>query len=655
MLKIQGGGVNSLKQTSSLALSRPRRDCAGSSGSTLKLSLHSQDRGISTSTPASFYTTSPRFLDTTRIVTESLQTHANQVSFSSLLMDQSRRPARRGGRRGAARGGPRNENGFSTHAGRYAESTGASPEPLADVAKPALAEPVPLDTPRFAELAGNNLVHPTIIQTITEDLKFDHMMPVQAATLKELLPPTRSDCLVQAKTGTGKTIAFLLPALQTMITRNRAAKSGISLLVISPTRELAMQIAKEATNLLQRFPKYRVRIAIGGTNKNREERSIMDGCDILIATPGRLIDHMSNEDIIYALRHLDTLVLDEADRLLDMGFMNSLKDIVSHLPDKKATNRQGMLFSATIAPYVAKVAGLVLSPGYKFISTIPAGEINTHERVDQLLITVPTFSHVAAGMVGSVREEAARHQNFKSIIFAPTAALADLYGHVLSQVPGMAPVSILHSRISQGKRTKVTNDFRDAKSAILVATDVVARGMDFPGVDVVFQVGIPADKESYIHRLGRTARASADGRGIFIVSEAESWFPRYTLKEISFVQHPADLSSAGDVRVINEKMEDSAKAKIYQAWLGYYNNHMKALKWDKEELVRQGNVFASEGLGAPETPSIAKTTAGKMGLRGVRGLNVVADPPRVGRGQGGGRGGGGGGRGGGRGGRGRGN
>ncbi|KAJ6443783.1 ATP-dependent RNA helicase [Purpureocillium lavendulum] len=502
-------------------------------------------------------------------------------------------------------------------------------------ALPPLTEAVPLDTPRFADLAGQSLVHPVLVQTITDDLRFDHMMPVQAATLWELLPPNRSDCLVQARTGTGKTVAFLLPALQTMISQRRASSdAAISLLVISPTRELAMQIAQEATNLLQRMPSYRVRIAIGGTNKDKEERQILSGCDVLIATPGRLIDHMSNENIKYAFRNLQTLVLDEADRLLDMGFMPALRDIVSHLPDRREVNRQGMLFSATIAPHVNQVAGLVLSPGYKFISTIPAGEINTHERVPQVLITAPTFSSTAAAMVSSVRQEATEHANFKSIVFAPTAALASFYGHVLSRVPGLPPTTTLHSRISQNKRTKITNDYRDAKSAILVATDVVARGMDFPGVTTVFQVGIPSDKQSYVHRLGRTARADADGRGFFIVCEQEAWFPRWTLKEIRFISKDADLSCADLVNDIVNAMEEDERAQIYKAWLGYYNNHMKGLKWDKEELVRQANIFARDGLGCPETPPIAKSTVGKMGLRGTKGLNTVPDPPKHGRSQG---------------------
>lgn len=501
--------------------------------------------------------------------------------------------------------------------------------PPASLSRSPSAEAVAVDTPSFSQLAGQNLVHPSIVQTITDDLKFDRMMPVQAATLSELLPPNRSDCLVQAKTGTGKTIAFLLPALQTLITQNRGASAGISLLVISPTRELAMQIADEANKLLQRLPKYRVRVAIGGTNKIKENQQILNGCDVLIATPGRLIDHMSDENILSAFRNLDTLVLDEADRLLDMGFMPALKDIVKHLPDRSRTKRQGMLFSATIAPHVQRVAGLVLSPGYKFISTIPEGEVNTHERVPQLLIKAPTFSTLAPALIGIIREELARHKDFKVIVFAPTAALATFYGEVLSATSGLPPVSCLSGRITQNKRLKVTNEYREAKSAILVATDVVARGMDFPGVTTIFQVGIPLDKQSYIHRLGRTARANAEGRGIFIVCEAEAWFPNRNLSEIPFISHAANLDSVADVHTVVEAMEEMARAKIYQAFLGYYKNHLKGLRWNNEELVQQGNLFASEGLRTPEQPAIFKSTVGKMGLKGTKGLRVVPDPPKT--------------------------
>ncbi|KAG6051026.1 hypothetical protein E4U39_002532 [Claviceps sp. Clav50 group G5] len=566
---------------------------------------------------------------------------------------RGRRGPRSGPRGGRGAAGKPRPSHFSPQDGYQDSPSTTQTEddtPYAHDSKPALTENVPLDTPRFADLGGQNLLHPSLIQAITEDLKFDHMMPVQAATLWELLPPNRQDCLVQARTGTGKTVAFLLPALQTMITQKQPAGSTISLLVISPTRELALQIAQEATSLLQRMPKYRVRTAIGGTNKDKEEKLILSGCDVLITTPGRLIDHMSNEDILYAFRQLDTLVLDEADRLLDMGFMPSLREIVSKLPAKQESNRQGMLFSATIAQHVNQVAGLVLSPGYKFISTIPEGEANTHERVPQLLIKVPTFASVAAAMVGAILEEATAQLQqpgggtFKAIVFAPTAAAAGLYGHILSMVPGLPPVSTLHSRLTQSKRTRITNEYREAPSAILCATDVIARGMDFPGVTTVFQVGIPSEKQSYIHRLGRTARADAQGKGIFLICDAESFFPQWTLKQITFIPHEARVCPDEQMQPILEALSEDDKAQVYKAWLGYYNNHLKGLHWDKEELVRQANLYARQGLGCPDVPPIQKSTVGKMGLRGVRGLNVEPDRPKA---RGGARGGGGGGGGGG--------
>ncbi|TAQ86071.1 hypothetical protein B7494_g5617 [Chlorociboria aeruginascens] len=493
---------------------------------------------------------------------------------------------------------------------------------------PPLTESIPLDTPRFVDLAKENLIHPVMLDTITEDLKFDHMMPVQAETLRYLLTD-RGDCLAQAKTGTGKTMAFLLPAIQTLINNNRENQSGISLLVISPTRELAMQIAKEADKLLQRLPKYKVLFTIGGTNKDREEKKLLAGCDILIATPGRLYDHLSDDRVKDAFRNLDTLVLDEADRLLDMGFINVLKDIIKCLPNKEESNRQGMLFSATVSPQIEKVAHLVLSKNYKFISTIPEGEISTHERVAQQLIVVPSFSDVAAAMVGSIRSEMAMEgqDTFKAIVFAPTAALADFYGHILGSIPGLPTISILHSRVSQNKRTNATNAFRQAESGILVATDVVARGMDFPLVTNVFQVGVPADKESYIHRLGRTARAGAEGKGTFIITKDEQFFSTWTLKEIDFQPTEVDMSAESEVKEVATRMDNHAK--IYQAWLGYYKNHLKGLKWNNVRLVQEANTFATEGLGAPEVPAIAKGIVRKMGLKEVKELNVVPDPPRV--------------------------
>ncbi|KAI1185964.1 ATP-dependent RNA helicase MSS116 [Nemania serpens] len=495
-----------------------------------------------------------------------------------------------------------------------------------------LTIPVSSDEPRFSDLSEGGLVHPTLLRTLTEDLKFEYMTPVQAATLRPILTE-RSDILAQAKTGTGKTVAFLLPALQNLVNRNIKPGSAVSLLVITPTRELALQIATEAKALLQRLPQYKVCVAIGGTNKNAEEGRILQGCDILIGTPGRLYDHLSGDSspVVGKLQQLDTLVLDEADRLLDMGFLASLKKIVACLPDRAVKPRQGMLFSATVPDYVQKVSGLVLSKEYKYISTIQKGEINTHERVPQRLITVPDFSDAAAGLLGALRQEQREVgvETFKAIVFAPTAALVNFYTQVLQQFPDMPPILSLHSRMTQSKRTNVTEKYRRAQRGILIATDVIARGMDFPAVTNVFQVGIPSDKESYVHRLGRTARAGAEGKGTFIISTHETWFSKWELKGIPFNEHPADLTAQDDIKRIAEQMDDHART--YQAWLGFYKSFVKRMGWDNVRLVAEANKFALEGLGAPEVPSLEKSTVGKMGLRGVKGLSVIQNRPRESR------------------------
>lgn len=473
---------------------------------------------------------------------------------------------------------------------------------------------------RFDELAKYK-IHPTLLQTIAQDLKFEYMTPVQAETLPLLL--SDHDVLAQAKTGTGKTVAFLLPVIQNLVQNERRPKHT-SLLVISPTRELAMQIAAEAKDLLQRFPNFKVCTAIGGTNMRSETASILRGCDILVATPGRLKDHFTQEDgaVLSMMQSLQALVLDECDRLLDMGFVTDLKKIISLLPDRTTTKRQGMLFSATIAPHVQKLASLVLSDRYKFISTIPAGETQTHERVPQHVTIVPEFSDLAAGTVGAVRQEMARvgEANFKAIVFAPTAALVDFHADVLGAFKDLPPISVLHSRMTQSKRSRITDAFRNASNGILCATDVVARGIDFPAVTNVFQVGLPMDRESYIHRLGRTARAGADGHGTLVLASHESFFPRTALKDLTLNETPADLSARDEVSAFTKNMEPDKQGKIYQSWLGYYKN--AKMKMSATELVQQANTFALQGLGATEVPALEKKTIGKMGLKGVPGLKI---------------------------------
>lgn len=531
----------------------------------------------------------------------------------------------RGGRRGP------NAPAQSTPAGSSSSFSTSAPCPA--VASPAVNADSTAD--RFEELARFKL-NRDLLDTVLVDMKMSTMTPVQAETLPHTL--TGSDVLAQAKTGTGKTIAFLLPAIQKLIadvnrTANPRSSRPISLLVISPTRELATQIADEAKRLLQRFPNHnQVQIAVGGTNPRSGLSRVLNGCDILVATPGRLLDYLGQPDgaLRRKLQGLQTLVLDEADRLMDMGFIADIKKVVSYLPDQASTGRTGMLFSATINDRVKQFAGLVLSNQYKFVSTIPAGEAQTHEHVPQRLIAVPTFADLAPALVGALRHEiaAAGKDSFKTIIFAPTAAQVDFYAEVLARFSELPKVVSLHARISQGKRTATTEQFRTTKSGILVATDVVARGLDFPGVTNVFQVGLPSEKEAYIHRLGRTARAGAEGRGTLVLASSEPEFARKTLSMIKFVDTTPEMEAQADVQSIVKSISPEKQAKTYRAWIGYYKTHIKLLGWTPTELVRQANAYARDGLGAAGVPTVETRFVGKTGLKGVPGLNIVKTAPR---------------------------
>lgn len=479
-------------------------------------------------------------------------------------------------------------------------------------------------SPRFEELLGR--VAAVLVDTITNDFHFEHMTPIQSATIGMSLQG--SDVLAQARTGTGKTLAFLVPSVHKMF--RQPLKSGnapqISLLVVSPTRELALQIATEANNLLRRVSAIKVATAFGGTDKAKEAKKLF-GCNILVATPGRLLDHLSDDEMRYQLSAVQTLVLDEADRMLDMGFLPDVKKIISHLPPKDKVPRQSMLFSATIPKEIHGVAGLLLNSGYETVSTIPKGEANTHERVNQYLVTVPEMKDLAPATVALIKSELATTPTFfKAILFAPTAQQVNFHGHILTQASGIPNVSLLHSRMSQSKRLKVAAEFKDAKTAICVATDVIARGMDFPNVTHVIQCGLPMGRDPYIHRLGRTARAEADGRGVLVLADAEKGFLRQ-LKDIKLQEYPTPLVySMSDIQPALNTFD--GKQQVYQAYLGYYKTFTKVMGWSTADLVAEANKFALQGLGCPEVPALEKKTIGKMGLKGVKGLVIMPNAPR---------------------------
>lgn len=490
--------------------------------------------------------------------------------------------------------------------------------------------PVSSDATPFKALEGK--LDPALLAALA-DMKFDHMSPVQEKVMMTL-PDLGGDCLVQAKTGTGKTIAFLLPAIQNTL-RNPPSRGFVSILVMSPTRELALQIAAEAKLLVSKLPRpLEVHTAFGGTAKASTLSKFKQGDPkILVATPGRLNDYLEEQDVITRFQGVRTVVLDEADRMLDQGFLPAILKILKALPPKQSANWQGMCFSATIPPKMNQVLSNVLKPNHTHISTIDASEPPTLEKVPQYSVIVPSVKDTFTSLYLLLQEEIKSTVGQpKIIVFGTTAKVVALFAEVFQQNLGLE-VFQLHSRLSQSLRTRTTDTFKTAKTGIMFASDVIGRGMDFPDVTLVVQVGLPLDTDSYTHRVGRTARAGKDGRAVILLTEAESFYIR-TNPQFPINTHPvstkllASLDSAQPaMKTALRSADPKSKDKAYQAYLGFMKGSMNKMKLDPAGLVQMANEFAMEGMYCDEVPVLERKIVGKMGLKGTPGISYASTRP----------------------------
>ncbi|KAF5861662.1 hypothetical protein ETB97_012682, partial [Aspergillus alliaceus] len=477
----------------------------------------------------------------------------------------------------------------------------------------------------YATMAGK--LDSKLLQAVSA-MGFEYMTPVQHRVLTEL-PTWRSDCLVQAKTGTGKTLAFLLPALHCLLQGHSAPPRGqVAILIITPTRELAQQIAKSCDQLTSQLARpLECHIAVGGTARASALSRFMKGApSILVATPGRLKDYLSEPETAEKLSNIQTLVLDEADTMLETGFLADVKRILQLIPPK-STGWQGMCFSATIPPKVKDVVSVVLKPGYCNISTIEKNETPTHERVPQYHVLMPSVGDTFNMLTSLLNLET--KNNSKIIVFGVTANMVALFAAVFSRGLTPLPVFEIHSRLSQSSRTKTTAQFKEAAAGILFASDVIGRGMDFPNVDLVIQVGLPSNGEQYVHRVGRTARAGNDGRAIILLTEAESFFMKAN-RHLPIKPHPqtdaineAAASCTDAVAQAMYSIDDETKQRAYSSFIGFFagSGLLKPLRLDKPGLVQLANEMAIKGMACPEPPPMDKKVIGKMGLKGVPGFN----------------------------------
>jgi ATP-dependent RNA helicase RhlE len=327
--------------------------------------------------------------------------------------------------------------------------------------------------------------------------------PIQAQTVPLALEGR--DIIGIAQTGTGKTAAFALPILHRLTNRRIPLERKICrVLVLSPTRELSGQIL-DSFNAYGRHLGLRAALAIGGVTMGKQVRALMNGVDVLVATPGRLLDLVESHAL--RLNRVEFLVLDEADRMLDMGFIHDIRRIVAKLP----AQRQTLLFSATMPQAIAELAGEMLRDPARVAVTPVA---STAERVSQRVI------HVERAGKPAILAEILRDQTMeRALVFTRTKHGADRLVRTLAKARIMAEA--IHGNKSQPQRERVLAAFRLGEVRILVATDIAARGIDVDGISHVVNYDVPNEPETYVHRIGRTARAGATGIAISLCDNEE--------------------------------------------------------------------------------------------------------------------------------------
>lgn len=346
-------------------------------------------------------------------------------------------------------------------------------------------------------------LHPDLLKAIALS-GYTKPTPIQAQAMGPVMDGR--DVMGAAQTGTGKTAAFTLPVLHRMMpyasTSTSPARHPVRALILTPTRELADQVAENVKRYSETSP-LRACVVYGGVDINPQKAELRRGCEVLIATPGRLLDHIEQKTV--SLAQVNVLVLDEADRMLDMGFMPDLERILRHLPEQ----RQSLLFSATFSPEIRKLGRTFLKDP---IEISVAANNATASTVTQMAYHVAP-EHKKAALLYLLKT-----RNLSQVIvFSNTKLGASQIARDLSQ-EGIAAESI-HGDKSQLERTRTLEAFKEGKVQVLVATDVAARGLDVAGLDGVINVDLPYNAEDYVHRIGRTGRAGASGTAIAFYSE----------------------------------------------------------------------------------------------------------------------------------------
>lgn len=397
---------------------------------------------------------------------------------------------------------------------------GEQTQPSGDLGQPsdlpsALGVSLPTATVEPQKFTELNLCDKTM--RAINDMPFKTMTEIQRRGIPPLL--AGRDVLGAAKTGSGKTLSFLIPAVELLYSLKFKPRNGTGVIVVSPTRELALQIFGVARELMEHHSQT-FGIVIGGANRRAEAEKLAKGVNLLIATPGRLLDHLQNTQG-FVFKNVKALVIDEADRILEVGFEDEMRQIVKILPKE---DRQTMLFSATQTTKVEDLARISLRPGPLYINVDDKQEHSTVAGLEQGYVICD--SDMRFRLLFTFLK---RHPTKKIIVFFSSCNCVKYYSELLNYID--LPVLDLHGKQKQQKRTNTFFEFCNAKSGTLICTDVAARGLDIPAVDWIVQFDPPDDPRDYIHRVGRTARgATGKGKSLMFLQPNEVGFLNH-LKE----------------------------------------------------------------------------------------------------------------------------
>ncbi|KAH9268881.1 hypothetical protein BASA84_000001 [Batrachochytrium salamandrivorans] len=419
-----------------------------------------------------------------------------------------------------------------------------------------------------------------------DSLGFKEMTEVQARSVPPAM--TGRDILGAAKTGSGKTLAFLIPAVELLYKLQFKPRNGTGVLIISPTRELALQIFGVAKELFQHHSQT-FGIVMGGANRKAEAEKLAKGVNLIVATPGRLLDHLQNTKS-FIFKNLKMLIIDEADRILEVGFEEEMHKIIGLLP----AERQTMLFSATQTTKVEDLARVSLKKAPLYINVDEHKDMATNEGLEQNL-------------------------KKKIIVFFSSCNSVKYHAELLNFID--IPVLDLHGKQKQQKRTSTFFEFVNAEAGVLLCTDVAARGLDIPSVDWILQFDPPDDPREYIHRVGRTARAGGRGKALLFLLPTELGFLRYLkharvpLNEYQFPPNKVANVQSQLERLIEKNYYLNKSAKDgYRSYLQAYASHSLKKIFDVGVLDMQ-RVARAYGFTVPPSVNLVIGASGKTDRR----------------------------------------